>query len=120
MSTATTAKEIDRDADFRAQDELLREVRDHLHRIQRRLNEEIRAYPTPIPRCDAQFNHLFEQRGRLYRALEAIEAPSDQPPSPAECVKLIDEFAASAAYVEDPAEDEIRARIRSELSRLGR
>jgi hypothetical protein len=23
------------------------------------LDEEIRAYPTPIPRCDAQFNHLF-------------------------------------------------------------
>jgi hypothetical protein len=28
---------------------------------------EIRSYPTPIPRCDAQFNYLVEQRDRLSR-----------------------------------------------------
>jgi glutamate/tyrosine decarboxylase-like PLP-dependent enzyme len=36
------------------------------------LDEEIRAYPTPIPRCDAQFNHLFEERERVVKELEAL------------------------------------------------
>jgi tyrosine decarboxylase/aspartate 1-decarboxylase len=36
------------------------------------LDEEIRVYPTPIPRCDAQFNHLMEERARIVKALEAL------------------------------------------------
>jgi len=36
-----------------------------------RLEAEIRAYPTPIPRCDAQFNHLLEERERIRGLLEA-------------------------------------------------
>ena len=39
-----------------------------------RLDTEIRAYPTPIPRCDAQFNHLMEERGRIRRLLEELTA----------------------------------------------
>ena len=42
------------------------------------IDAEIRAYPTPIPRCDAQFNHLLEERERLRALLEeaaAREAP---------------------------------------------
>jgi hypothetical protein len=35
---------------------------------------EIRSYPTPIPRCDAQFNHLMEERDRIVRALQDIVA----------------------------------------------
>jgi len=36
------------------------------------LDEEIRTYPTPIPRCDAQFNHLFEERARIAKALDEL------------------------------------------------
>jgi len=38
------------------------------------LEAEIRAYPTPIPRCDAQFNHLMEERDRIRRLLEEVTA----------------------------------------------
>jgi len=38
----------------------------------RRLDEEIRNYPTPIPRCDAQFNFLFEQREKVVRELTEL------------------------------------------------
>ena len=38
------------------------------------LDAEIRSYPTPIPRCDAQFNHLMEERDRIVRALQEILA----------------------------------------------
>jgi hypothetical protein len=43
-----------------------------------RIDAEIRAYPTPIPRCDAQFNHLLEERDRIRALLEEAatrEAP---------------------------------------------
>lgn len=36
------------------------------------LDDEIRAYPTPIPRCDAQFNFLMEERARIVAAIEAL------------------------------------------------
>ena len=119
MTTATTAQEIGRNADIGALDELLREVRDHLRYVQRSLNEEIRGYPTPIPRCDVQFNRLVEERGRLYRALERIEASVGPARERANCADLLREFAASPRYIDDAAEEEIRARVKAELSRFG-
>jgi glutamate/tyrosine decarboxylase-like PLP-dependent enzyme len=59
--------------------ELIRERLDRAADVARRpmlearrqaLDAEIRAYPTPIPRCDAQFNHLFEERARIARELD--------------------------------------------------
>ena len=46
--------------------------RAELEEKRRRLDDEIRSYPTPIPRCDAQFNQLFEERDRLARLLEEL------------------------------------------------
>jgi hypothetical protein len=43
-----------------------------LEERKQRLDAEIRSYPTPIPRCDAQFNHLFEERDRIARRLEEL------------------------------------------------
>ena len=119
MPTATTAQEIDCNSNIGVLGELLREVRDHLRRLQRSLNEEIRGYPTPIPRCDAQFNRLVEERGRLYRALERIETSAGPTRERANCVDLLQEFAASPRYIDDAAEEEIRARVKAELSRFG-
>ena len=44
-----------------------------LEEEKRRLDAEIRAYPTPIPRCDAQFNQLFERREEIVRELERLD-----------------------------------------------
>ena len=49
-------------------------VRARLEAEKRRLDDEIRSYPTPIPRCDAQFNHLYERRQQIIRELEGFEA----------------------------------------------
>lgn len=38
------------------------------------LQAEIRAYPTPISGCDAQFNHLLAERRRLSEALAALQS----------------------------------------------
>jgi hypothetical protein len=44
-----------------------------LEEEKRRLDAEIREYPTPIPRCDAQFNALFERRDAIVRELEKLK-----------------------------------------------
>jgi hypothetical protein len=87
------------------------ELVEHLHALRERLAEEIRTYPTPIPRCDAQFNHLYEQQGRLARELERIEREN-----PARA--LIEQFIASAPYTDDPSERDFRSRIGKKLQSL--
>jgi hypothetical protein len=49
--------------------------RAELEEKRRRLDDEIRSYPTPIPRCDAQFNQLFEERDRVVRELDELPKP---------------------------------------------
>src|SRR5882672_10319840 len=90
---------------------LASEVVEHLRGLRRRLAAEIRTYPTPIPRCDAQFNHLYEQQGRLVRELDGLER---EKPGRA----LIEQFLASAPYTDDPSERDFRSRIKKELSTL--
>ena len=41
-----------------------------------RVQAEIRNYPLPIPACDAYFNHLLEERGRLTDELTRLDAPA--------------------------------------------
>jgi len=48
-------------------------IRLHLESERDRIHREIRDYPTPIPRCDAQFNHLLEQRASIARELQRCE-----------------------------------------------
>ncbi len=51
----------------------LEEALARLEARRRELDAEIRAYPTPIPRCDAQFNHLIEERARIVKELEDLK-----------------------------------------------
>jgi galactokinase len=44
----------------------------HLKRAQSTLVCEIKNYPTPIAGCDAQFNHLLEEKARVNAALDAL------------------------------------------------
>jgi hypothetical protein len=90
---------------------LATEIVAHLRAVRDRLAEEIRTYPTPIPRCDAQFNHLYEQQGRLARELESFEAEN-----PARA--LIERFLASVPYTDDPSERDFRSRMKKALQSL--
>lgn len=44
-----------------------------LRQAQADLTAEIRAYPTPISGCDAQYNHLLAERRRVHAALQALD-----------------------------------------------
>ena len=96
------------------------EIRLHLENLRRALAAEIRNYPTPIPRCDAQFNHLYEQQARLARDLDRIGAPPGKSPKRGDTIELIRQFVASEPYTDDAAEREFRARLRTELSVLAK
>lgn len=54
------------------------DARGYLEEEKLRLDEEIRSYPTPIPRCDAQFNALFERREQIVRELAKLAAEADR------------------------------------------
>ena len=45
---------------------------DELENEKRRINEEIRTYPTPIAGCDAQFNYLLEEQARIVKELDRL------------------------------------------------
>ena len=44
----------------------------------REINAEIRAYPQPIARCDAQLGGLVEERARINAELAQLEAGTRQ------------------------------------------
>jgi hypothetical protein len=90
---------------------LASEIVEHLHGVRGRLAAEIRSYPTPITRCDAQFNHLYEQQGRLARDLDRMEKEKLT-------FALIEQFIASATYTDDPSEREFRRRIGEAIQSL--
>ncbi len=48
-------------------------LRARLAQLKETVAAEIRAYPAPIPGCDAQYNHLLERRAALANALAELE-----------------------------------------------
>jgi hypothetical protein len=49
-------------------------LRARLAQLQEAVAVEIRAYPAPIPGCDAQYNHLLERRAALTDARKRLDA----------------------------------------------
>ena len=49
------------------------QLRRRLTRLQEAVAAEIRAYPAPVPACDAQYNHLLERREALSAALAGLD-----------------------------------------------
>jgi hypothetical protein len=49
-------------------------LRARLMQLREAVAAEIRAYPAPIPACDAQYNHLLERRAALAKALASLDA----------------------------------------------
>lgn len=92
------------------------ELRDFLIGAKRAADEEIGAYPTPIPRCDAQFNHLYTQRSQIARTLDRINTALGAGDALEGLVSIIEEFAAAPPVVDSAHEERLRARIRIALA----
>jgi hypothetical protein len=89
------------------------ELRDYLVRARASVDEEIRTYPTPIPRCDAQFNGLYEQRGRLTELLNVLNVELE---SPSRLVSVIAGFIASSPLCESDEERDLRKSLAAGMS----
>lgn len=76
-----------------------------------RVHAEIRAYPTPIPRCDAQFNHLIESRERLFHELARLDAARSSTVANDGAAR-VEQFIESSGCLDDDA----KLRLKSALS----
>jgi len=94
-------------------------LHDFVLRAKSSLDEEIRSYPTPIPRCDAQFNYAYEQRARLAAVLQRIDAAADADCDADLLLRAMAEFSALAATGETGEERALRTHIADALARAG-
>jgi hypothetical protein len=78
---------------------------------------EIRSYPTPIPRCDAQFNHLIEQREHLSKLLTDLDVALDPRNGEAQLRIVLATLMDMPAFGESIEERDLRDRIGAELRR---
>ena len=89
-----------------------------MQRTRRVIEEEIRSYPTPIPRCDAQFNFLYEHRARLSQQLEHANRVLEANASVGQLVDAIASFVASAGNASSVEEQALRARLSEAIVKL--
>jgi uncharacterized protein YdcH (DUF465 family) len=71
----------------------------------RRIHDEIKVYPRPIPACDAQFNYLLEQRADLDAELNRLEEARQNSAS----VESIQQFLRSSPYLSDELKQRLGA-----------
>ena len=94
---------------------LCREVQEHLDALKRALDEEIRSYPTPIPRCDAQFNNLYDERARLAGALARLRAALAEDASLDLVAEALAACVADAPFSSGADEGSLRERVNTTL-----
>jgi len=92
------------------------ELRDYVARVRASVDDEIRTYPTPIPRCDAQFNFVYEQRGRLTELLNLLDAELGGGDHPSQLASVVAGFVASSPLCESDEERDLRKRLAAAMS----
>ena len=93
------------------------EIRDILERKRLKLAEDIVKYPTPIPACDADFNHMLAERARIEAELTRLESLSAPAVAGAEKTGLIAEFAALSPDLDAAARRRIKSALKDAVSR---
>ena len=76
-----------------------------------------RSYPETMPRGNAQFNFLYEQRSRMAELIERLNAASNRDASGRELIKVVEDFVTSAPLLESSRERELRDRLRTDIDR---
>lgn len=84
-------------------------IKRHLTLRRDQINEEIRAYPPPIPACDQQYNHLLEQRMQISRELTQLDRAMKESCAAQHPAGRVDEFIRSSSQLDADTAQEIRA-----------
>jgi hypothetical protein len=90
-------------------------IHQHLQEESRRVHSKIRNYPAPIPACDAQFNHLLEEREALSSELVRVRELMQKDTNSKDARSSIDAFLDFSNYLGDSAKSEIRALVDNEI-----
>lgn len=96
------------------------ELKGRLEQRLTQLNEEIRRYPTPIARCDEQLGALLEQRAALFgrlKQLDGFDAAARKRQNHMRQIHAVLDLPSDPA---DQQEQRLRARLKHQLSKLGR
>lgn len=90
----------------------VQEIKSLLDGERRRIADEIAHYPPPIPRCDAQYNALLEERAAVADALYRLDVLSRAEPGAVR--PLLGELGAATVGLPGAAAE----RVRTLLARL--
>jgi|GEM_PF-2046622 len=83
-----------------------------LEALRRGTSEEIRSYPSPIAGCDAQFNHLLEQRTAIVAELQRLAKLAEMRLDARRYAQALDDFLESCMFLDEVARRNLRAGLR--------
>jgi len=106
-----------RDAALDAVRAICGELRDLLESKRLRIAGEIGKYPTPIPACDADFNHMLAERARLEADLAHLDALRPRSVPHEELIGLIAEFAALSPDLDAATKRGIKSSLKETVNR---
>lgn len=86
----------------------------YLDEERRRIQDEIRNYPAPIPACDAQFNYLLEAREALSSELARVREQMKEDMDSEDARRSIDAFLSHSTCLGSSEKKDIRAFIENE------
>ena len=92
-------------------DSLWMVIHEYLDKEMRRVHDEIRNYPAPIPACDAQFNYLLEERDALSSELARVREHMNESGDTENALSSIDAFLNISNALGEAKKREIRALI---------
>lgn len=73
-------------------------IRRHLEDERYRIVKEIGKYPTPIPACDQDYNHMLAERERVNEELARLEEAERRSAGAADVRAAVDEFVRSSPF----------------------
>ena len=65
------------------------------------IHAEITAYPTPIPACDADFNHLLEERAKILDEMDIASTASRKREDSGQAAVAIEQFIARSKHISE-------------------
>jgi len=85
-------------------------VERHLEAARAAVKAELAAYPAPITACDAQYNHLSDERRRLTGELARLAAARREIREASDALSSLDAFLAASPHLAPVAGRKIKAR----------
>ena len=87
----------------------LRALKKHLNAERAGINDQIGIYPHPIPACDLQFNYLLDERAKISRELNHVNAMLVKWSSGGIEFKDIEQLIKSSSHIDDEMADRLRS-----------